>query len=85
MSSIQLTRFSDAAFKPSRRVTRCKNCWTDFLTQTELPAGSPRIVVSGGWGPSSRNVTLCVDCAKAEAYRLEALARIIWDAVRGVS
>lgn len=85
MSSIQLTRFHEAKFSPSKRVTRCKNCWSDFLTNTEIPAGSPRVVVTGGWGPSTRHVSLCPNCAEIEAIRLERLARDIRDAASWTS
>lgn len=84
MSTIHLTQFDDANLRPSRRRTRCKNCCSMFSKRAVdwkdgdlIPAGAPRIVVSGGWGPASRHVTLCVSCAEAEAARLEALALII--------
>lgn len=83
MSSIQLTRFYEAKYKPSKRITHCKNCWEDFENNTRIPPGSMRVVVSSGWGPASRNLSLCPVCAKNEALRLERLARQLWDAIGG--
>lgn len=75
MSSIQLTQFHSAKLKPSRRLTHCKNCMP-FPGQMHdrIPAGARRIVVSGGFGHASKNLTLCPACAGSEAERLEELA-----------
>lgn len=87
MSSVQLTHFDCAEYRPSKKLTRCKNCWAwtdEEMRGTIINPGQPRIVINGGWGPSTRNLTLCPSCAEGEAERLEALAIQIRRAVSEV-
>lgn len=73
---VEILRFSDAKFKTSERQTACKNCddWSgDTPKQTVIPAYAPRIVLSGGWGPGSRHLSLCIQCATLELERLRQL------------
>lgn len=84
MSMVFLTIFDEAMYKPSKRRTKCKNCddWSgDVPVQTPIPAGHPRIVVKGNWGPSTRHLTLCVECAIFQADKLQALVDQIRQAV----
>lgn len=84
MSSVALSRFQTAKYRPSSRVTKCKNCmdWPGFKPESPIQAGQPRIVISGGWGPSTRNLTLCPNCAEREADILDSLVVQIRKALR---
>lgn len=63
----------DVKLKPSRRVTRCRNCF-DPDDLSPIQPGKPRIVVTKGMGTGTRNLTLCLSCAEWEASRMEAFA-----------
>jgi hypothetical protein len=82
---IALSQFNKVAFKPSKRLTRCKNCddWSGLLpVNTPIQAGEARIVVVGGFGPATRHVTLCVECARQQLSQLESLTAMLRDSLQ---
>lgn len=83
--TVNMAGFDTAEMKPSRRKTKCKNCdaWSgQSPKQTVIPAGSTRIVISSGFGPSTKHVTLCRDCAEHQLGLIEQRANMLRNALR---
>lgn len=84
MGQISILSFERVTYKPSNRVTHCKNCHIDDPTGTlpwinkPLPKGSERyLLTSAGFGINSRNATLCKECLLSELVSLENMAETI--------
>lgn len=75
---IQLTQFHRVERRTTHRKAACKNCMGDpWSGRTRFEKGEERLVISSGFGPGTRNLSLCDGCAEIEAKRLEDLARAI--------
>lgn len=68
---INLLRFNEIEFKPSKRKTKCKNCDSmfglkavNFENGNIIKAGEPRYVLKDtfSFGSNTRHLTLCKDC-----------------------
>lgn len=78
----ELLNWNEAKLQRSRRQTKCKNCDSMFGPKAInwekgdiIKAGEPRLVFYGtGFGRNTRHVSLCVECAKSEADKLESMA-----------
>ena len=79
---INLTQFFEVKFKPSNKITRCRNCHLNEWQgeppwpNTPIMPGNPRIVVESGYGPLTRHLTLCPDCA---SHQLDILSKLVAD------
>ncbi len=70
---IKPLKMDKAEYKPSKRITKCKNCYADFMEQTAIEPGQMRFVLSDSqsFGGALRHATLCKSCFEAEIKSLE--------------
>lgn len=78
---IQLTQWNSVEIKTTQRIAYCKNCMFERdsieMGKYRFNKGEKRIVVSMSFGPATRHVSLCLDCALHEADQLAKLANNI--------